>query len=153
MSLLLAFALMVPPSPGAVVVEPVANMYSAPSEDADVVSQAVFGVERRFAGREKVHGQRYARQTIIPAGCCSRRCVATVRTITRTLPPEPLPKWKTLSPNVYREPSATKHQPILTLPFAARLEVVAGPRTMAAGGCRSALRTGVPHGFSAAMSI
>jgi len=37
MSLLLAFALMIPTSPGAVVIEPVANMYSAPSQDADVV--------------------------------------------------------------------------------------------------------------------
>lgn len=34
---------MAPGAPGAVVVEPVVNMYSAPSEDADVVSQAVFG--------------------------------------------------------------------------------------------------------------
>jgi len=43
MSLLLAFALMIPPSPGAVVVKAVANMYSAPSQDAGVVSQATFG--------------------------------------------------------------------------------------------------------------
>src|SRR5208282_2444116 len=43
MNLLLAFALMIPPSPSAVVVKPVANMYSAPAEDADVVSQAIYG--------------------------------------------------------------------------------------------------------------
>lgn len=30
--------------------------------------------------------------------------------------------------NVYREPNVTKHQPVLTLPFAARLEVVAEPQ-------------------------
>ena len=30
--------------------------------------------------------------------------------------------------NVYREPNVTKHQPVLTLPFATRLEVIAEPK-------------------------
>jgi len=44
MSLLLVLALTALASPGAVVIKPVANMYSAPTEDADVVSQAICGV-------------------------------------------------------------------------------------------------------------
>ena len=43
MNFLLALVLMASASPGAVVVRPVANMYSGPSEDADVVSQAICG--------------------------------------------------------------------------------------------------------------
>jgi hypothetical protein len=43
MVFLLALALMAPAEFGAVVVEPVANMYSAPSQDTDVVSQAILG--------------------------------------------------------------------------------------------------------------
>ncbi len=43
MSLLLALVLMVSAQPRGVVVNPVANMYSAPTEESDVVSQAIYG--------------------------------------------------------------------------------------------------------------
>ncbi len=52
MNLLLVLALTALSLPGAVVIKPVANMYSAPTEDADVVSQAICGVERS-CGRRK----------------------------------------------------------------------------------------------------
>ena len=57
MNFLLALVLMAPASPGAVVVRPVANMYSGPSEDADVVSQAICGASRRSGGRRKRMGE------------------------------------------------------------------------------------------------
>ena len=40
---IVALALFAAALPGAVVQRPVANMYSRPTEDADVVSQAIYG--------------------------------------------------------------------------------------------------------------
>jgi cell wall-associated NlpC family hydrolase len=126
MSLLLAFALMIPPSPNAVVIKPVANMYSAPSEDADVVSQGIFGssvvlVEEKGAWAKVRTGDDYTGWMLLAA---LRRYSGADHVYAST---GPVAQVENLFANVYREPNVTKHQPVLTLPFGARLEVVVAP--------------------------
>jgi len=126
MTLLLAFALMVPPSQGAVVVEPVANMYSAPSQGADVVSQAVCGasvilVEEKGDWVKVRTADDYPGWMLLSAlrrYGQGDRAYASAGTVAQVENP---------FANVYHEPSVTKHQPVLTLPFAARLEVTSEP--------------------------
>jgi cell wall-associated NlpC family hydrolase len=126
MNFLLALVLMAPASPGAVVVRPVANMYSGPSEDADEVSQAIYGTSVLLV-EEKEEWVK----------------VRTPDDYTGWMPLTSLHRYgpndhayastgntaqvESLFAKVYREPDVTKHQPVLTLPFEARLEVVAEP--------------------------
>jgi cell wall-associated NlpC family hydrolase len=126
MDFLLALALMIPPSPGAVVVKPVANMYSAPSQDADVVSQAIFGssvvlVEEQSAWAKVRTADDYSGWMLLAA---LRRYGADDHAYAST---GTVAQVENLFANVYREPNVTKHQPLLTLPFEARLEVAAEP--------------------------
>jgi cell wall-associated NlpC family hydrolase len=126
MVFLLGLALMVPVASGAVVVEPVANMYSAPSQDADVVSQAIFGasvvlVEERSAWAKVRTADDYSGWMLLAA---LRRYGADDRAYAST---GTVAQVENLFANVYREPNVTKHQPVLTLPFEARLEVIAEP--------------------------
>jgi len=126
MSLLLAFTLMIPPSPGAVVVMPVANMYSAASQDADVVSQATFGssvvlVEEKGAWAKVRTEDDYTGWMVLAA---LRRYGAADHAYAST---GTVAEVESLFANVYREPNVTKHQPVLTLPFAVPLEVVTEP--------------------------
>jgi cell wall-associated NlpC family hydrolase len=126
MSLLLALTLLMPPSPGAVVVKPVANMYSAAAEDADVVSQAICGssvvlMEERGEWVKVRTPDDYTGWMLLstlrrygPDG----HAYASAGTVAQVENP---------FANVYREASVRKHQPVLTLPFAARLEVISEP--------------------------
>ena len=134
MDFLLALALMIPPSPGAVVVKPVANMYSAPTEDADVVSQAICGasvalVEERDEWVKVRTPDDYTGW--MPLASLRRDSSGSHSYASSGKVVE----VAGLFANVYREPSVTKHEPLLTLPFEARLEVVAeqenaaGPRS------------------------
>ena len=123
MNLLLALALMAPGLPGAVVVEPVASMYSAASEDSGVVSQAICGVSVVL---EEERGRWIKVRTPddysgwMPVVSLRRyspgaRLYASLRDVVQVA---------SLLANVYREPSVTKHEPMLTLPFDARLEAL-----------------------------
>ncbi len=127
MVFLLALALTAPGASGAVVIEPVANMYSAPSQDADVVSQAIFGssvvlVEEKSAWAKVRTADDYSGWMLLAA---LRRYGADDHAYAST---GTVAQVENLFANVYREPNVTKHQPVLTLPFAARLEVVAEPQ-------------------------
>ena len=126
MVFLLALALVAPGASGAVVIEPVANMYSAPSQDASVVSQAICGssvvvVEEKSPWAKVRTADNYSGWMLFAA---LRRygtddhAYASSGTVAQVENP---------FANVYREPNVTKHQPLLTLPFAARLEVIAPP--------------------------
>jgi hypothetical protein len=108
----------------AVVTVPVANMYSAPTEDVDVVSQAVLGsnveVLEEKNGWEKVRTndqysgwvQQHDLRILLPGnvGYASSGQIAQVSSKTA---------------NLYRETDVTTHRPLLTVPFETRLEVVA----------------------------
>lgn len=108
---------------GAVVVLPVANLYSQPTQEADVVTQAIFGtnvviVEERdawarvrtpddYSGWMPLASMRRAAQPYAASGR-----VAEVHS---------------LFANLYGEPDVTEHEPLLIVPFETRLEVVAEP--------------------------
>jgi len=104
--------------PNAVVQHPVVNMYSRPSEDAGVVSQAIFGanvavVEQkdgwaRIRTADEYLGWTPIKSLAIGTQYGSHGKVAQV---------------ESLFAHIYREPSVTKHAPLLTVPFESRLEV------------------------------
>ncbi len=102
--------------PDAVVVVPVADMFSKPTTDADVVSQARYGmvvtVDKSEGNWRHIltPGDNYPGW--VPAS--SLRDGAYQGTVFT----------ESLRTHVYREPSVTKHAPVLTLPYESPLEVV-----------------------------
>ncbi len=122
MTLLAALALLAAVPPEAAVLKPVANMYSAATADTDVVSQAIYGTT--VAALEERDGWIKVRTPDdytgwMPAVCLRRgRAYAAAGRIAQV---------DSLFASLYREPDVTKHQPVLTVPFESRLEVVAEP--------------------------
>ncbi|HJZ97054.1 MAG TPA: NlpC/P60 family protein [Candidatus Solibacter sp.] len=105
--------------PTAVVQQPVANMYSRPSEDADVVSQAIYGanvavVEQKDGWARIRTGDEYLGWTPMKALVPGKPYAASGR----------VAEVRSLFAHIYREASVTKHAPILTVPFESKLEVV-----------------------------
>jgi SH3-like domain-containing protein len=124
MSFLLAWLLLTPGAPSAVVVMPVANMYSGPTADTDVVSQAICGTTVVLL-EEKDEWVKVRTPDAYPGwmpleslrryGPDDRPYASSAKAV----------QVASLSANIYREPDVTKHQPVLTLPFETRLEVAA----------------------------
>jgi hypothetical protein len=105
----------------AVVLEPVANMYSKPSEEADVVSQAIYGAT--VSVLEKQDGWKRVRTADaytgwMPEGALRAGSYPGAGRVAEV---------GTLFAHIYREASVTRHQPLLTLPFEARLAVTSEP--------------------------
>jgi gamma-D-glutamyl-L-lysine dipeptidyl-peptidase len=105
-----------------IVVVPVTNMYSGPSDNTDVVSQAIYGNNvtlltargewSRIQTADHYNGwvpSRHLRLVQNGAG------YGTTGTIVQV---------ESLFANLYREPDVTRHKPLLTIPFEARLEVI-----------------------------
>ena len=120
-----AFLAAAPSSPdaGRVVQAPVANMYSLPTEDSSVVSQAFYSTavtvleERRGWAKIRTPDsyQGWALSKHLRAGASAygpTKRTATVRS---------------LFAHLYREPNVTHHAPLLTVPFESRLEIIAEP--------------------------
>jgi cell wall-associated NlpC family hydrolase len=108
--------------PNAVVLSPVANMYSKPSEDADVVSQAIYGsnvgvVERQEGWARIRTADDYTGWTPLGALLPGKTYAASGR----------VAEVASLFAHIYREADVTAHAPLLTVPFESRLEVVAEP--------------------------
>ncbi len=108
----------------AVVIRPVANMHSAPGGNADVVSQAILGssveVLEQRSGWFRVRTADQYNGWISSASLRSMRPYATSGRVAEV---------ESLFANLYREPDVTRHQPLVTAPFEARLEVVSEPET------------------------
>jgi gamma-D-glutamyl-L-lysine dipeptidyl-peptidase len=108
--------------PNAVVLRPVLNLYSQPTEDADVVSQAIYasnvGILEQKDGWARVRTaddySGWAPLAGLRAGApyASKGRVAEVQS---------------LFAHIYREASVTKHAPVVTVPFETKLEVIAEP--------------------------
>jgi gamma-D-glutamyl-L-lysine dipeptidyl-peptidase len=123
MTFILALALTALSSPGAVVIKPVANMYSAPTEDADVVSQAICGVSV-VLDEEKGEWVKVRTPDDYPGWmplASLRRYGSGDHAYAST---GEVVQVASVFANLYREASVTKHQPVMVLPFEARLEVV-----------------------------
>lgn len=106
-----------------VVVKPVANMYSRPSDDADVVSQAIYASNVTLVEEQ--------------AGWASVRTAddytgwLPLASLKRLAANEPryastgrVARVASLFANIYREADVTRHQPIVTVPFDTWLEVI-----------------------------
>ena len=105
-----------------VVVVPVANMYSGPSERADVVSQALYGsnvallVSRGEWSRIQTEDHY--------KGWVLSRHLRILLTGNGYAVSGPTVQIEGLFANVYAEPDVTRHKPVITLPFEVRLEVI-----------------------------
>jgi cell wall-associated NlpC family hydrolase len=104
-----------------VVVVPVANMYSKPTDKSDVVSQAIYGSNvtllqargewSRIQTADKYKGwtpSRFIRIVLTGDGYATAGSTVQVQSIFA---------------NVYAEPDVTKHKPVITVPFETKLEV------------------------------
>jgi len=105
------------------VVVPVANMYSGPSDQKDVVSQAIYGSNvkliesrgewSRIQTDDHYRGwtpSRYLRLVLHGSGYATEGRTVQV---------------DSLFANLYHETSVTRHKPVVTIPFEAKLEVLA----------------------------
>ncbi len=101
----------------AVVVAPVANLYSKPSSSADVVSQALFGFNVQVLKSRR--GWAHVRTPDAYTGWVQRRDLR----YGPPYAPASTAAVAALFANVYRETDITRHQPLFTLPFEARLDV------------------------------
>lgn len=120
---LVAAAMMV----NAVVTQPVANMFSGPSREKDVVSQAIYGTNVSIV----VEQSGWARIRT-PDQYLGWAPDSDLRRGVRYGENGRVAHVASLFANLYRETDITKHQPLLTLPFESRLEVIAEPPTDAA---------------------
>ena len=106
----------------AVITRPVVNMFSNPSNDADVISQAIFGTNVQILERTdlwaKIRTPDDYTGWIESNGAIERDVYAVSG---------PVATVQSLFASIYRENSITRHQPLLTLPFEARLEVTGEP--------------------------
>jgi SH3-like domain-containing protein len=110
--------------PTAVVLQPVANMYSRPSTDADVVSQAIYGanvgiLEQQDGWARIRTADDYSGWTPLSALLPGKPYAAGGR----------VAEVRSLFAHIYRESSVTKHAPLVTVPFESRLEVAAEPKS------------------------
>jgi len=105
-----------------VVVVPVANMYSKPSEKTDVVSQAIYGsnvhlIEARGEWSRVETPDRYR-------GWTPSRYLRIVLSGNGYAVAGPTVQVESLFANIYAEPDVTKHKAVITVPFEVKLEVV-----------------------------
>jgi len=104
-----------------VVIKPVANMYSKPSLNSDVVSQTIYAVSvvRIKSKRGWVNVRTADEYTGWMQSSSLRKFngqpYASTGSIIRVAQ---------LSANIYQEPDVTKHAPLLTIPWESRLEVL-----------------------------
>jgi cell wall-associated NlpC family hydrolase len=105
-----------------IVVVPVANLYSHPSDQSDVVSQAIYGSNvtlltargewSRIQTADRYKGwipSRHLRLIQNGSGYATSGVVVQV---------------ESLFANIYREPDVTRHKPVVTVPFETRLVVI-----------------------------
>jgi cell wall-associated NlpC family hydrolase len=104
--------------PNAVVLQPVANMYSKASEDADVVSQAIYGTN--VAVIEQKEGWAHIRT---PDDYTGWTPLAQLRMAEPYASGGHVAQVTSMFAHIYREQSVTTHAPMLTVPFEVKLEV------------------------------
>jgi len=105
-----------------VVVVPVANMYSKPTEKGDVVSQAIYGSNVKLL---EARGEWSKIQTADHyKGWTPSRYLRIILAGNGYATAGPTVQIESLFANIYAEPDITKHKPVVTIPFEAKLEVV-----------------------------
>src|SRR5579872_5810449 len=104
-----------------VIVVPVANMYSRPTEKADVVSQAIYGsnvvlLQARGEWSKIQTSDHYK-------GWTPSRYLRTLLTGNGYATDGPTVQVQSMFANIYAETDVTKHKPVITVPFETKLEV------------------------------
>jgi cell wall-associated NlpC family hydrolase len=111
------------PNADFVVAKPVADMYSQPKADSDVVSQAIYGAG--VLSLEQHDGWYKIRTADDYTGWVATPDLLPLKD--RPYAPDgKLVEVAGLSANIYREPDVTRHAPLLLLPWEARLEIAPG---------------------------
>lgn len=112
-------------SPAYVVTRPVVNLHRGPREDTDVVSQALLGARLRELERSGAWA-RIKGEDDYPGWIqiTSLRPLEPAERYPPSLEPGKAVEVDALGANIYVEPDVTKHAPVLTAPFGARLERV-----------------------------
>jgi hypothetical protein len=118
MTSLAVLALFAAALPHAVLLRPVANMYSRPSEDADVVSQAIYGSNVLLI--EQREGWAHIRTADDYTGWLP---LAALRSGAPYAASGRVAEVVSRFAHIYREASVTRHAPRLTVPFETKLEV------------------------------
>jgi cell wall-associated NlpC family hydrolase len=105
-----------------IVVVPVANLYSGPSDQSDVVSQAIYGsnVTLLTARGEWSRIQTADRYK----GWIPSRHLRLIQSGTGYATSGVIVQVESLFANIYREPDVTRHKPVITIPFESRLQVI-----------------------------
>jgi gamma-D-glutamyl-L-lysine dipeptidyl-peptidase len=104
-----------------VVVVPVANMYSKPTEKADVVSQAIYGSNVKLL---EARGEWSKIQTADHyKGWTPSRYLRIILTGNGYATAGPTVQVESLFANIYAEPDVTLHKPVISVPFETKLEV------------------------------
>ena len=114
----MAMALFAAALPNAVVLRPVVNMYSKPSEAAGVVSQAIYGANAALL--EQREGWARIRTVDEYTGWAP---LAALKVGPPYAVAGQLATVTSLFAHIYREPDLTVHAPMLTVPFETRLEI------------------------------
>jgi gamma-D-glutamyl-L-lysine dipeptidyl-peptidase len=123
MHFVIGMALLAAGVSGGVIVKPVVNMYSRPSEEADVVSQAICG--NNVAIIEEQGGWAHVRTADEYTGWTPASSLRKLGSGERPYASAGrIAQVASLFANLYREPEVTKHQPLLTVPFETKLEVI-----------------------------
>jgi cell wall-associated NlpC family hydrolase len=105
-----------------VVVIPVANMYSHPTDQSDVVSQAIYGTNVTLL---TARGEWCRIQTPDHyKGWVPSRHIRLVQIGAGYATSGPTVRVESIFANIYREPDVTRHQPVITVPFETRLELI-----------------------------
>ena len=106
----------------AVVVVPVANMYSSPSDNVDVVSQAILGTNvALLEARDEWAKIRTPDQY---SGWIQMSSLHKANGSGDYGSSTPTVQVNSLSANLYRETDVTAHKPVITAPFESRLELI-----------------------------
>ena len=105
-------------APNAVVLQPVSNMYSRASEDADVVSQAIYGTNVGVI--EEKDGWAHIRT---PDDYTGWTPLAQLRLGEPYASSGRVAQVASMYAHIYREQNVTRHAPIITVPWEVKLEV------------------------------
>jgi gamma-D-glutamyl-L-lysine dipeptidyl-peptidase len=112
-----------------VVVVPVANMYSKPSDKSDVVSQAIYGSNVTLL---VARGEWSRIQTADHYnGWVPSRHIRIILTGNGYATNGPTVQVASLFANVYSDPDITRHKPVITVPYETKLEVATSQKANA----------------------
>lgn len=105
-----------------VIVVPVANMYSHPSDQSDVVSQAIYGSNVTLL---TARGEWCRIQTADHyKGWVPSRHLRLIQIGAGYATAGPTVRVESLFANIYREPDVTRHKPVITVPFETLVELI-----------------------------